>query len=64
MSLAGDDGGLLVGHVICTRAWIGDAPSLGLGPLAVRPDRQGTGVGTVLMRALIDAARAEGETIN
>jgi putative acetyltransferase len=37
VALGGDE---VVGHVVCTRGHVGDSPALGLGPLAVRPDRQ------------------------
>ncbi|HEX6422474.1 MAG TPA: hypothetical protein VFZ79_03285, partial [Acidimicrobiales bacterium] len=39
VALAGD---ALVGHVVCSRAWVatpaGDRPALGLGPIGVLPD--------------------------
>ena len=50
--------GLVEGHVVCTRAWIGDVEVVGLGPLAVRPDSQGAGVGSALMHAVLAAAEA------
>lgn len=48
----------VVGHVVCTRAWVEDVPVLGLGPIAVRPDRQGAGIGSALMHAVLGAAEA------
>ena len=54
---------LVVGHVVCTRGAVGGAPALGLGPLAVRPDRQGHGVGGALMHAVLGAAEATGEPL-
>jgi putative acetyltransferase len=54
---------LVIGHVVCTRAEVEGTPALGLGPLAVRPDRQRTGVGTALMHAMIGAAEARGEAL-
>ncbi|MGY1779313.1 GNAT family N-acetyltransferase [Geodermatophilus sp. SYSU D01036] len=62
VAVGGDD---VVGHVIATRGWIDplDAPVLGLGPLGVRPDRQGRGVGTVLVHALVAVAEAAGERL-
>ena len=58
-----DDG--VVGHVIATRGWLEPfgTPVLGLGPLGVRPDRQGTGVGTVLVHALLAVAEAADERL-
>jgi putative acetyltransferase len=50
--------GDVVGHVVCSRAWIGDAEVVGLGPLAVRPGEQGRGVGSALMHAVVGAAEA------
>jgi putative acetyltransferase len=53
----------VVGHVVCTRAEIEDQPVLGLGPLAVRPDRQRQGVGKALMHAVLGAAEALDEPL-
>jgi putative acetyltransferase len=61
--VAADADGAVVGHVVCTRATIGRAPVLGLGPLSVRPDRQRQGVGSALMHAVLGAADALGEPL-
>lgn len=53
----------IVGQVVCTRGAVDGAPALGLGPLAVRPDRQGQGVGSALMHAVLGAADALGEPL-
>lgn len=45
----------VIGHVVCTRGGVDGTPALGLGPLAVRPDRQGRGVGAALMHAVLGA---------
>ena len=60
LSLVAEDGDDVVGHVIATRAWLEPlgAAALGLGPLGVRPDRQGRGIGTVLVHALLAVAEA------
>ncbi|MGY1828836.1 GNAT family N-acetyltransferase [Geodermatophilus sp. SYSU D01180] len=65
LSLVAVDGDDVVGHVIATRGRIdpAGAPVLGLGPLGVRPDRQGRGVGTVLVHALVAVAEAAGERL-
>ncbi|MGY1728739.1 GNAT family N-acetyltransferase [Geodermatophilus sp. SYSU D01062] len=65
LSLVAVDGDDVVGHVLATRGWIEPlgAPVLGLGPLGVRPDRQGRGVGTVLVHALVAVAEAAGERL-
>jgi putative acetyltransferase len=53
----------IVGHVVCTRAWLGDLGVLGLGPLSVLPDCQRQGIGHALMHAIIGAADAAGEPL-
>lgn len=53
----------IIGQVVCTRGAVDGAPALGLGPLAVRPDRQGQGVGSALIRAVLGAADALGEPL-
>ncbi|MDY0811892.1 N-acetyltransferase [Kitasatospora purpeofusca] len=50
-----------VGHVLLTRAFIGDAPALAMAPVSVHPDHQRSGAGSALVRAGLDAARARGE---
>ena len=60
VALEGDD---VVGHVVCTRAEVGGRPVLGLGPLSVRPDRQGRGVGSALMHSVLGAADALDEPL-
>jgi putative acetyltransferase len=65
---AGTPGGRRVtGHVVCTRATLsgpdGAVPVLGLGPLGVRPEHQGRGVGLALMHAVLAAADALGEPL-
>jgi len=56
-----DDAGALVGYVLLTRAHIGDTPALCLGPCAVLPQYQKTGVGSAAIRAALAAAEARGE---
>jgi putative acetyltransferase len=58
-----EDDGEVVGHVVCTRGHVAGRPALGLGPVSVLPDRQGTGVGSALMRAVLAAAEARGEAL-
>jgi putative acetyltransferase len=53
----------VIGHVLCTRGQVDDAPVLALGPLSVRPDRQRTGVGSALMHAVLGAGDALGEPL-
>ncbi|MER7703687.1 N-acetyltransferase [Kitasatospora sp. NPDC097605] len=58
---AADPAGSPVGHVVLTRAFIGEVPALALGPVSVHPDRQRAGAGSAAVRAVLDAARARGE---
>lgn len=63
LSLVAVDGDAVVGHVIATRGRLEPSGTavLGLGPLGVRPDRQGQGIGTVLVHALLAVAEATDE---
>jgi putative acetyltransferase len=65
LSLVAVGDGEVVGHVIATRGWLEPLghPVLGLGPLGVRPERQRSGVGTVLVHALVAVAEAAGERL-
>ena len=58
LSIVAETDGRVVGHVVCSRARIGDRPSLGLGPLGVLPEHQRRGVGTALMHGVLAAAEA------
>ncbi|MGM1060451.1 GNAT family N-acetyltransferase [Saccharothrix sp. Mg75] len=63
LSLVAEVDGEVVGHVVCTRATVGDAPALGLGPLGVRPDHQRAGVGTALVHTALGVAEGLGEPV-
>ena len=63
LSLVAVEDGAVVGHVLCTRARVGGAPSLGLGPLSVHPRHQRRGVGSALVHAVLGAADALGEPL-
>jgi putative acetyltransferase len=58
-----DPDGDVVGHVLATRAQVGVAPVLGLGPLSVHPHHQRRGVGSALMHAVLGAADALDEPL-
>jgi putative acetyltransferase len=61
--VAATSAGEVIGHVVCTRGHVGQAPVLALGPLTVRPDSQRRGVGSALMHAVLGAADALGEPL-
>jgi putative acetyltransferase len=61
LSLVAVVAGEVVGHVVCSRAWVGGVEVLGLGPLGVRRGWQRRGVGSALMHAVLGAADALGE---
>ena len=46
----------VVGLVMCSRARLGEEGSVGLGPLAVRPEHQQQGIGAALMMAVVSSA--------
>lgn len=62
-SLVAEIDGEVVGHVVCTRATVGDVPVLALGPIGVLPRVQRDGVGSALMHAVIGAAEACDEVL-
>jgi putative acetyltransferase len=57
--------GSIVGHVVATRAHLepGERPVLALGPIAVLPLLQAAGIGSALMRAVVEAADARDEPL-
>jgi putative acetyltransferase len=63
-SLAAEEDAVAVGHVALSPVALAEDPAaprmLGLGPIAVEPARQRKGIGSVLMRAALEAARREG----
>lgn len=63
LSLVAVEEGVVVGHVVATRAHVDAQPALGLGPLSVLPRRQRTGVGIALMHAVLGAADALDEPL-
>ncbi|TCO58088.1 GNAT family N-acetyltransferase [Actinocrispum wychmicini] len=61
--VATDADGTVIGHVVATRGHVDTVPTLGLGPLSVRPGRQRGGVGSALMHAVLGAADALDEPL-
>ena len=53
----------VVGHVVCTRGWIGEHEALGLGPIGLLKSHQRMGGGSALMHAVIGSAEALGEPV-
>jgi len=62
VSLVAEEDGEIVGHIAFSHVTIGDAGEgwLGVGPVAVRPDKQGRGVGRALVEAGLARARSLG----
>ncbi|WP_380875537.1 GCN5 family N-acetyltransferase [Sphingomonas sp. DBB INV C78] len=62
LSLVAVEGGEIVGHVAFSAVTIDGADKgwFGLGPVSVRPDRQGGGIGSALIRAGLDELRERG----
>src|SRR5262245_36819569 len=60
LDLVADDDGVIVGHVMAARGRLAEKDALGIAPLCVSPSHQRQGVGTALMRAIIDKSQAAG----
>ena len=58
LSLVAECKGGVAGHVVVTRGSLDGGEAAGLGPMGVLPTRQGVGVGTALMHAVLGAADA------
>ncbi|MET8653767.1 GNAT family N-acetyltransferase [Nocardia aurea] len=63
LSLVAVEFDVVVGHVCLTRASVGPYPALGLGPIGVLADHQGSGVGSALVHAALGAADALDEPL-
>lgn len=61
--VATDPAGVVIGHVVATRAHVGPSPVLGLGPLSVHPRHHARGVGSALVHAVLGAADALAEPL-
>jgi putative acetyltransferase len=48
----------VVGHITASQATVATDPVVAVGPIGVLPSQQGTGVGSALMTALLEAADA------
>jgi putative acetyltransferase len=63
LSLVAERFGQIAGHVVCSRAHVGEVPVLALGPIGVPPESQRAGIGSALMHAVLGAADALGEPL-
>jgi putative acetyltransferase len=63
LSLVAIEASEVVGHVLCTRAHVGQTPVLALGPLSVRPSAQRSGIGTALVRTILSRIETRGEPL-
>lgn len=62
VSLVAEDAGSIIGHVVVSPVAIADGASgwYGLGPISVVPERQGQGIGSILMENALTELRALG----
>ncbi|UKA63865.1 N-acetyltransferase [Arthrobacter sp. FW306-04-A] len=60
-SIVAEIGGEIVGHIISTRARLGNLELLGLGPISVQPHLQRRGIGSALLRETARRAEDAGE---
>ena len=60
LSLLAEEDGKIVGHILFTKAMVGDALVLALAPLSVLPEYQRRGIGTALIEAGHRIARENG----
>ena len=68
LSLVAEDGGAIVGHTLCTPVIVDDGErhvgqhvaGMGLAPLAVVPERQRQGIGTLPVQRGLELLRADG----
>ncbi|MEO3884425.1 N-acetyltransferase [Nonomuraea sp. B5E05] len=55
-------GGRVVAHALLTRCLVGETPALALGPVAVLPEVQRQGLGTLVIEDALREARERGES--
>lgn len=53
--------GVVIGHALASRCWIGVAAALALAPCSMLPEYQRRGAGSAAIRAVLAAARLRGE---
>jgi predicted N-acetyltransferase YhbS len=59
LELVAHDGRNVVGHVMAAPGLLGTREVLGVAPLSVAPERQGEGIGSALMQAVIERSAAQ-----
>lgn len=60
LSLVAEEKKSIIGHIALSPAKVGVAKWLAVGPVSVRPDRQGRGIGSALVNNAVAVARAYG----
>ena len=60
LELVAEDGDALIGHVLVSEGDLGGRGVPAIAPLSVRPDRQRSGVGSLLMADVLTRADAQG----
>lgn len=60
VSLVAEDGDTLVGHVLFSPVTLGTVQGMGLGPMAVTPERQRSGIGSRLVELGLSRLREAG----
>ncbi len=55
--------GTVAAHALITRCLVGDVPAGALAPVSVAPEHQRAGAGQAVVRAVLDAARLQGESL-
>jgi putative acetyltransferase len=65
LSMVAECDGEVVAHALLSRVTVepGGVPALSLGPVAVLPAHQATGLGSAVVRAVLDAARDQSERL-
>ena len=63
LTFVAEDDGEPVGFTMLSYVRAGERDVLILTPMAIRPDRQRTGIGKLIVRAALDAAEARGEPV-